>query len=94
MVKDNTGMVKSCLPGIFAVVVVFDLWSLREKDKAIAVVTATQPTAKMTRQMKVSDFEDLLRPELPLPPGSSGVLSESSFPISQSAEQLLSHQVE
>ena len=64
------------------VVVAFDPWPLSAKDKDIAVVTATQPTAKMTRQMRVMDIEDLRRPVVP--PSSSGILSDSSgFPISR-----------
>ena len=61
---------------------VFELFPLSAKDKDIAVVTATQPTAKMIRQMRVMDIEDLLRPPASLSAWSSGNLSDSSgFPI-------------
>ena len=50
----------------------------------MAVATATQPTAKMMRQIRVMDSEDLLRSVEPLSPWSSGILSDSSvFPISR-----------
>ena len=74
---------QSYLP-VVVVVVVFESWPLSAKDKDIAVVTATQPTAKMTRQMRVMDIENLLLPAVPLSEGSRGILSDSSgFPISR-----------